>query len=68
MMPETDDCRAPADRTEERRKNRLKIPRCPNCGSDGAQIVTRLITVLYARCVECSATWGVPRPGTEAIN
>jgi predicted RNA-binding Zn-ribbon protein involved in translation (DUF1610 family) len=60
-----DDRGLPFQGQEDRRKNRLKIPPCPNCGSEGAQIVTRVINALYARCAECGEMWGIPRPAQK---
>src|SRR5437764_8497849 len=50
-------------REEDRPKDRLVIPPCPHFGKDGGQIVSGLITMLYAQCLACGEVWGVQRPG-----
>jgi hypothetical protein len=47
----------------ERRRNRLTIPRCPECDSHRTAIVVREEYVLYARCRDCAHVWPVARPG-----
>jgi len=47
----------------ERRRNRLTIPRCPECDSHKTAIVVREEYALYARCAACAHVWPIPRPG-----
>jgi predicted RNA-binding Zn-ribbon protein involved in translation (DUF1610 family) len=51
--------------TVERRRNRLKVPPCPECESHRTDIVCREQYVLYARCPDCGHVWAVARPGQK---
>ncbi len=53
------------DMRPERRQNRLKLPRCPECQSANARVTLRTDYVLYLRCDPCGIVWSVPKPEVD---
>jgi uncharacterized Zn finger protein len=48
----------------ERRKNRLVLSPCLECGADHEiRVTVRTDYVLYVRCGSCGHVWSVAKPG-----
>jgi hypothetical protein len=47
----------------DRRRNRLALPRCPECAREDPRVLLRTDFVLYLRCGgACPAMWSVWKP------
>ena len=46
----------------DRRRNRLALPGCPECGEEEPRVLMRTDFVLYVRCEACAVVWTVWRP------
>jgi hypothetical protein len=51
--------------TPDRRRNRLKLPPCPDCGSEDVRVNLRVDYALYLMCNRCIRIYSVPKPGYE---
>jgi hypothetical protein len=58
LRPVTNHPKPPPDR----RRDRLAVPPCDECGSTATAVVSRTDYVLYVRCPACGLVWSVPKP------
>jgi len=49
--------------SQERRRERMQLPPCPDCGCPLVRVLARTEYVLYVRCPACLTMWSVPKPG-----
>jgi transcription elongation factor Elf1 len=52
----------------ERRKNRLVIPPCLECGAEqDIRVTVRTDYVIYVRCGTCGFVWSEAKPGVPRL-
>jgi hypothetical protein len=51
----------------ERRKARLALTPCKNCGSPHTAVTLRIEFFVYLRCPACAHVWSLPKPGHERL-
>jgi uncharacterized Zn finger protein len=52
----------------DRRRNRLTLDCCHQCGSDAVRVVTRTEYVVYVRCDRCGHVASIAKPGSAALS
>jgi len=51
----------------DRRRNRLRPPRCAHCSADDTRVTARTEYLLHLRCNGCGRVWRIAKPGHELL-